>query len=536
MLHKQAHEIKVTPFNAIMNTAWQLLHDYKSNEAAGKSQLPSQMCTNKSINTRLWLSDHIQRDPALGKQGYHQYRYALGHNLLGHPSSPGNEEEAIPVQVDLDAPHPSDSHIPDPQLNMRPTREEIKIQLKKLPSDKAAGPDGISNRILQAGGERAVDKIYKYMLIIWEVQKYSGAWALALMQSIYKGRGKDRHCPSSYRGIYLLNTLTKLFEGPIEYCLPQFTGKHDTLTSAQQGSRTSRQIHDAIYAHIATIQRNKQNGIPSYYCFVDFATAYPSVHRTRLARTLINYKITGKIWHLLKENSRKVRIRVLHALIEAGDKVDILCGLPEGSQLSPTLIGTCAAELIHELRSKFPELKFADITCIDDFNWIGAFLYVNDMVLVTQSATQLQHMIDACQEWSERSSMKINNDNTKIMVSYETLAQRASQHQLLFWLTSRFPLNNSPNPLPLDEPKEFTYLGLKLDPQMTMQPATAHTCQKINWGYQTVSAIAHSLKHDTPASLRGTRTSPLILYRICRSCVLSHATQNLRYLPHPTQV
>ena len=71
------------------------------------------------------------------------------------------------------------------------------------------------------------------------------------------------------------------------------------------------------------------------------------------------------------------------------------------------------------------------------------------------------------------------------------------------------------------------YLGLKLDPEMTMEPATKHTCQKINWAYQTVSAIAHSLKHDIPASLRGTRTSPLILYRIWQSCVLSHATQNL---------
>jgi len=157
------------------------------------------------------------------------------------------------------------------------------------------------------------------------------------------------------------------------------------------------------------------------------------------------------------------------------------------------------------------------------------------MILIARSDTQLQHMIDACQEWSERSRMKIKNDKTKIMVFYETLAQRASRQPSLFWLTPRFTLNNPPNPRPLDEPKKFTYLGLKLDPQIKMQLATAHTCHKINWAYQTVSAIAHSCKHDTTASLRDTRTSPLILYRIWQSCVLSHATQNLRYLPHPTQ-
>ena len=85
-----------------------------------------------------------------------------------------------------------------------------------------------------------------------------------------------------------------------------------------------------------------------------------------------------------------MRIRVLHALIEDGDEVDILRGLPEGSRLSPTLFGICAAELIHEVRTKFSDLKFDDITSIDDFNWIGAFLYVDDMVLIARSATQLQ--------------------------------------------------------------------------------------------------------------------------------------------------
>jgi len=136
LLHMQAHEIKVTHFNATMKTAWQLLHDYKSNEVEGKPQLPSQMRTNKSIDKRLWWPDHIQRAPALGIQGYHQYRYALGHDLLGHPALPWDEGEATRVQADLDAPHPSDSHIPDPQLNMRPTQEEIKTQIKPFPLTK----------------------------------------------------------------------------------------------------------------------------------------------------------------------------------------------------------------------------------------------------------------------------------------------------------------------------------------------------------------------------------------------------------------
>jgi len=150
--------------------------------------------------------------------------------------------------------------------------------LKHLPSDKAAGPDGITNRILQASGEQAIDMIYLYMFIIWEVETYTGAWAFALMQPIYKGGGKDRHSPVSYRGIYLLNTLTKLSEGLMEARLSKYTELNDTLTPSHQGSRITRQTHDAIYALIATIQKRSQYGFPSYCCFIDFATAYSSVH------------------------------------------------------------------------------------------------------------------------------------------------------------------------------------------------------------------------------------------------------------------
>ena len=86
-----------------------------------------------------------------------------------------------------------------------------------------------------------------------------------------------------------------------------------------------------------------------------------------------------------EENSRSVRVRVKHALVDQNDKVDILRGLPEGSRLTPTLLDIWVAELILKLRAKFPLLQFPQITSIDDINWIGAFLNVDDMVLVASA-------------------------------------------------------------------------------------------------------------------------------------------------------
>jgi len=68
--------------------------------------------------------------------------------FLPPPLSPWDESEADRVTHTLNSPHPSDSQIPDPELNKTHTREEVKEMLKHLPPDKAAGPDGITNRIL----------------------------------------------------------------------------------------------------------------------------------------------------------------------------------------------------------------------------------------------------------------------------------------------------------------------------------------------------------------------------------------------------
>ena len=95
------------------------------------------------------------------------------------------------------------------------------------------------------------------------------------------------------------------------------------------------------------------------------------------------------------------------------DEVEILRSLPERSRLSSTLFGICVAELILELRAKFQPLEFPQITSIDNLNWIGAFLYVDNMVLIARSPAQLQSMIDACQDWAERSRMRINNEKQR---------------------------------------------------------------------------------------------------------------------------
>jgi hypothetical protein len=199
---------------------------------------------------------------------------------------------------------------------------------------------------------------------------------------------------------------------------------------------------------VAAIQQQKQSpqkpvqgatpSLGASYCgFVDFTTAYPSVHREKLQMILKESGITGKMWELLKEHLRKMRIRVLHPLITARNEVEVLRGLPEGSRLSPTLFAIFAADLIRELQVKFPEITMPTAPVL---TWMGTIFYVDDAVLIARSPEELQRMLNVCQEWAERNRMSINVNKTKVVVFLEDPAMRNARPRFNFTLTPAFPV------------------------------------------------------------------------------------------------
>jgi hypothetical protein len=145
-------------------------------------------------------------------------------------------------------------------------------------------------------------------------------------------------------------------------------------------------------------------------------------------------------------------------------------------------------------------------------------------------------MINAVQDWADRSRMQINTEKTEVMAFFETPAMKAARTSATFVITFRFPASKPPRHIQLKEPPTFTYLGLQLDPILSMFAAANHMVSKINWAHLTIAAVAHSLHHDTPLRLQHCRSSPLLLFRLWQSCVLPFATTNLRYLTNNAQI
>ena len=192
--------------------------------------------------------------------------------------------------------------------------------------------------MIQAGGPKFIKILHEVFSTLWVHEIQPAAWQMSLMQPIYKGSDKSRADPASYCGIYLSSALAKLFEGILISRLTKFTETHSTLTENQLGTRSGRQVHDAIYCLLFIIKYNiSQKGLATYVAFCDFSTAFPSIHQGKLLSLLCKGNIVGRMWKRLRERFHIVKVRVLHPRIPKSSSVDILRGVPEGSSLSPTL-------------------------------------------------------------------------------------------------------------------------------------------------------------------------------------------------------
>ena len=116
-------------------------------------------------------------------------------------------------------------------------------------------------------------------------------------------------------------------------------------------------------------------------------------------------------------------------------------------------------------------------------------------------------MLKACQHWSIRNRMQINTEKTEIMAFFETPAlsgfrARGGQHQPSptmppFHVYSPFPTSD-PRSYPILEVSQFEYLGLILDPKLTMhlKIVEATGIRRASQGQALALAVSYSLSYD----------------------------------------
>lgn len=169
------------------------------------------------------------------------------------------------------------------------SKEELDLELARLKSNKATGPDLIPNECLKflpdAGRLNLLNLFNNYI----RDEKTPPEWSKSITVMLYK-KG-DPALPVNYRPIALLNSCLKLFTRILSSRLNKWSEDNNILPEAQCGFRAKRGTDDQIFCLNTAVQLSsakKRGKLAICYLLVSL-TCQERFRHVRIINYGINY-------------------------------------------------------------------------------------------------------------------------------------------------------------------------------------------------------------------------------------------------------
>lgn len=343
--------------------------------------------------------------------------------------------------VDIDRQNTSWTHQPV-------SEHEVAEVLKQLPLGKAKGGDGVPNELLKIAESILVSLLTKLFENCLTLGYFPQAWRTATTAILRKHDKDDYSEPGAYRPIALLSCLGKVFETLITRRITHWAETNGVLAPGHMGGRRQHSTDDAFVIFTSWIYHKWREGKVVSGLFLDVKSAYPSVHKRRLADTLRKKKCPEYIVQQIETylENRTTDLRLQDFLSE---KFNVEDGLPQGSPLSVILYiiynSTLLINLDVDVKSDKISLGF-----IDDITHLVANKDVDLNVM------DLEEEGERALEWGRKHGAIF--DKKKAQVMHFTHKKHANPH-VLFGNQDLTP-----------KTEELRWLGLWVDPKLGFGP------------------------------------------------------------------
>lgn len=282
--------------------------------------------------------------------------------------------------------------------------EELQEAIRKLKYGKAPGCDRITSEMVKNMGRKGVELLLKIYNRVWRDVTLPNDWRKALIMPIYK-KGDRRDC-SNYRGITLLSTVMKIFEGIIDRRIR--TALADTLDDAQSGFRSGRSTQDHVFSIKQIAQKALQERKKVFLAFLDLEKAFDKVQTEILWKVLKKINMNTKLIQMIKE-IYKPNINYVIYNNSKSEMFMVKGGLRQGGALSPTLFIIFMNEIIKTCSVKCKKLLVG--------HWkmervkVSEGVFADDVVLIASSERDLQENLEIWNLALKEVGMKINKKN-----------------------------------------------------------------------------------------------------------------------------
>ena len=239
------------------------------------------------------------------------------------------------------------------------TPSEVETVLKSLPIGKAAGPDGINNRILR---EFAVELSVPFCSLFNQSLRtgnFPACWKVSHVCPIHKSG--DRSVPSNYRPVSLLCTPEKSFERAVFKHFYNHLHNNNILTSLQSGFIPGDSTVNQLTYLYNTFCQALDSGKEVRVVFCDVSKAFDRIWHEGLLLKFEAAGITGNLLTWLRSYLTDRRQRVVLPGVQSNWN-NIRAGVPQGSILGSLLFLLFINDIVVDIGSNIR--LFADDTSL----------------------------------------------------------------------------------------------------------------------------------------------------------------------------
>ena len=378
-------------------------------------------------------------------------------------------------------------------LNQPFTLDELKENINKLKNNKASGLDGVKNEMIKCSSSIILDTVLSFFNLCLRVGIFSSSLCKGIINPIHKEG--PRSDPESYRGICLMNCLTKLLCSMMNERVYTFLQNNQTINKAQIGFLKGNRTTDHILTLKAIINKYVHDGKGKLYaCFVDFRKAFDSLSHQKLFLKMRKNGLNGNILKLLQNIYKNSECSVkLNGKLTQFFKYEK--GVIQGNPISPILFNI----YVNDLFDVLAEANKTPVT-LDGISSIHALMFADDLIILSTSAKGLQDSLDRLDQYCRKWDLKVNLGKTKC-IAFSRGNSRESKG-LIFDKTN------------IDFVKQFKYLGVSIDKKGKFTPTLKDLSRKATNAIFALKSRVNFSYLSTKAKLKlfDSLISPILLY------------------------
>ena len=341
---------------------------------------------------------------------------------------------------------PNDSNsnnLNDEKMDILPIlRQEVEALIRKINISKSSGIELLSSRILKDSFLVLSNKLTYLFNLSIQSSTFPSQWKKALVIPIPKSGNPNKK--ENYRPISLLPLPGKILEKLIHNQLSYFIEENNLLTDNQYGFRKQRSTSHAISQVLHQIYSNMNRSAITAAVYIDFSKAFNCVQHSTLLCKLGKMNLSPKtiqwIASYLVGREQRTLVNGTHST-----SLPVNQGVPQGSVLGPLFYIIYSNDIIEKVKKS------------------GFTFYADDTVIYSkkksleQAGADIQEDLDGLSQWCTQNDLFMNVSKTKVMF-YGSKAKINSIDLPEFYINGQ----------PIDRAKTYTYLGIKLDEQLSL--------------------------------------------------------------------